>query len=215
MKKLVPDLPLAEAPVPVVKKRGRPKGSRTVRRNACGTARDAIGPVEPGCEIFCLTNGQFSIVDVLDYLLSVTGPASLDLATWTASDGDLRRAHSFLLSRRITRCRFVVDPSFKTRKPEFCAVLTDLFGDDAIRTTPLHGKFACIRNDGWNLAIRSSMNLNVNRRIESVEISDDPGLADCLTEFVDEVYARAAKPDWTRQSASMNARQDIGSRLCF
>lgn len=208
------DLALNAAPVPAVHKAKAPR-KRQIRRFAVGNAGQAVGPITQGCEIFALTNGQFSIVDILEHVLTATGPATLDIATWTAADGDLRRAHAFLLSRVVTRCRFIVDPSFKTRKPEFCAVLNDLFGDEAIRTTPLHGKFALIRNDRWNVAIRTSMNLNVNKRIESVEISDDPDLGAFLGDFVDEVFARSADANFKSQSLGQNAKHDVKSRLSF
>lgn len=198
--------------MPVVH-RSKPR-RRRVQRVAVGAAADAIGAIERGCEIFAITNGQFSIVDILQHVLDTTGPAQLDIATWTAADGDLRRAHAFLLSRSVTRCRFIVDPSFRSRQPAFCATLISLFGDDAIRTIPLHGKFAVIRNDQWSLAIRTSMNLNTNRRIETVEISDDPALAAVLTAFVDEIFERSPTRNFARDEGQL-ARHDTGSRLAF
>lgn len=175
----------------------------------------AIGSVSPGCEIFALTNGQFSMIDVLEHVLSFTGRATIDLATWTAADGDLRRAHAFLLDGKVGRVRVIVDPSFRSRKPEFCALLVELFGSGAIRTTPLHGKFAVIRNADWNIAIRSSMNLNPNRRIETVEISDDPALAEFLTGVTDEIFTRSHHANFASQALSQNARHDADSKLAF
>ena len=215
MAKLTPDLPLEDSPTPAVH-RAKRKRSRRIERVATGAASLALGAIEPGVDLFALTNGQFSIVDVLDHVLSSTGPAELDLATWTASDADLKRAHAFLLDRRVTRLRLVVDPSFKSRKPDFCRVLVDLFGNEAIRTTPLHGKFAVIRNSAWNVAIRSSMNLNVNRRIESVEISDDVDLAGFLAGWVDEVFERAgADANFSTQARAQNDSLASGSKLAF
>lgn len=211
--RLTSDLPLLDSPTPAVHK-AKPR-KRRITRVATDAAASAIGAIEPGCEIFALTNGQFSLVDILYHVLDTTGPANLDIATWTASDGDLRRAHAFLLDGRVKRLRFIVDPSFKARKPDFCNTLVELFGSGSIRTTPLHGKFAVIRNDRWNVAVRSSMNLNVNRRIESVEISDDPDLAGFLSDFTEEVFQRSADANFTSQSESLNATHDRESRLAF
>lgn len=211
--KLIPDLDIRSAPVPAIHK-AQPR-KREIRRNASGNVADALGPITPGCEIFALTNGQFSMIDVLEYALSVTGRASIDIATWTAADGDLRRAHAFLLSGTVERIRMIVDPSFRSRKPDFCQTLIDLFGNESIRTVPLHGKFAVIRNDQWNLAIRTSMNLNPNRRIENVEISDDPDMAAFLTGVTDEIFSRSAAANFTSQSEGINARHDTASRLAF
>lgn len=210
---LKPDLSIARAPVPAVHR--APPRSRRIVRNAVGNVAEAIGPIEAGCELFALTNGQFSMIDVLEHALAKTGPATVDLATWTAADGDLRRAHAFLLDGRVQRARLIVDPSFRSRKPEFCATLVSLFGDEAIRTTPLHGKFALVRNATWNLAIRSSMNLNPNRRIETVEISDDPALAAFLGDVVDQIFARSPAANFTSQNEQINARHDVPSKLAF
>lgn len=213
MTKLQPDLPLSLAPVPAVHKTSSRK--REFRRNATGNVSDALGPVTKGCEIFALTNGQFFMIDVIEHILSFTGRATIDLATWTAADGDIRRAHAFLLDNRVERCRFIVDPSFRSRKPEFCDTLVQLFGNDAVRTTPLHGKFTVIRNAEWSVAVRSSMNLNMNRRIETVEISEDPALADFLTSLTDEIFSRSAEANFASQSLTQNARHDIASKLAF
>lgn len=213
MSKLVADVPLFAAPVPATHS-SKPR-KRKLTRVATDQAAAAIGAIEPGCELFSITNGQFSLVDILQHVLEATGPATLDIATWAASDGDLRRAHAFLLDNRVTRLRLVVDPSFKSRKPEFCAELENLFGGNAIRTTPIHGKFALIRNETWNVAIRTSMNLNTNNRIETVEISDDPDLAAFFAEFADEVFERDPDANFTSQSRALNAVSEGVSRLAF
>lgn len=195
------DLPLSRAPVPAVHR--SPPRLRKIIHSRVGEASTALGELEPGCELFAVTNGQFSLIDVLEHVLDHAGEAEIDLATWTAADGDLRRAHAFLLSGRVRRMRMIVDPSFKSRKPEFCDVLVNLFGQDAIRTVPLHGKFALVRGDR-QFAIRSSMNLNPNRRIETVEISEDAALVDFMRGLVDEIFARSPLANFTSQSERIN-----------
>ena len=192
-----------ETPPPPAVHHGRPR-QRRFASAAGSTAAALIGPLSPGCEIFALTGGQFSISDVILHALDQTGPARVDIATWTAAIGDIRRAETLLTSGRITTLRFVVDPSFQARKPEFCAALVRTFGPAAIRTVPCHAKFVTIRNDRWSLAIRTSMNLNPNRRLENVEVSDDPDLADFLCGYVDRLYALAgADANFTSQSKSL------------
>ena len=174
---------------------------RRIAFNETDQAAQAIGPLEHGCEIFGLTKGQFSISDVIQHCLTETGPATVDIATWTAALGDIKRAENLLRDGRITRIRFVVDPSFKSRKPEFCKALTDTFGPGCIRTVNSHTKFAIIRNERWNLAIRTSMNLNPNPRLENFEISDDAELAGFFSRIVDEVYgAFSGATNFTTQS---------------
>lgn len=199
--KLVTDFDNATLQAPTVY-HGKSR-KRRIAFHAFDQASQAIGPLEPGCEIFGFTKGQFSISDVIQHCLAEIGPASVDIATWTAAVSDIRRAENLLSDGRITRIRFVVDPSFKSRKPEFCEALTSTFGADAIRTTNSHAKFVTLRNATWNLAIRTSMNLNPNPRLENFEISDDADLAGFFTTIVDEIFGTySAAESFTTQSKS-------------
>ena len=71
-----------------------------------------------------------------------------------------------------------------------------LFGDDSIRTTRTHAKFAVITNEDWAVAVRTSMNLNENPRLESIEVSDDPALAGFLLRVVEEIFAEEKQGDF-------------------
>lgn len=188
-----------------------PPRKRRIAFNETEQAAQAIGTLEHGCEIFGLTKGQFSISDVIQHCLTQTGPATVDIATWTAALGDIKRAENLLRDGRITRIRFMVDPSFKSRKPEFCKALVETFGDGCIRTVNSHAKFAIIRNAEWDLAIRTSMNLNPNPRLENFEISDDRNLAQFFTDIVDQVFL--AFSDATNFATQSRKEIDrIGSR---
>lgn len=163
--------------------------ARDIRRGvAAATAAQSIGLIEHGCEIFGLNKGQFSLVDIISHCLAATGPADVLISTWTAAGADLGFAYELLKSGQIRSLRFVVDFSFPTRQPEYCAALRERFGDDCIRVTKTHAKFVTIRNDAWDLVVRSSMNLNENRRLESFEISDHAGMADFLRGVVRELF---------------------------
>jgi hypothetical protein len=166
---------------------GRTRSNRTKKYYSVGNARQCIGEITHGCDIFCLTQGQFSLFDVIEYCLTITGPAAVDISTWTAAGADTKQAKAFLHNGAITDIRWVVDRSFAQRQPEYCGILLREFGD-CIRTTRTHAKFITIKNAAWNIAIRTSMNLNSNPRIEDVEISEDADFVDYLRKFVDEVF---------------------------
>lgn len=166
---------------------------RTVRSGKTGGCAHAIGPVEPGMEVFVLTHGQFSLIDALVYLSREIGPCDLSVSTWTAGSEDLQHMADLLASGQFRSVRFLVDRSFVTRQPAYCAKLRTLFGDDVIRTTRAHAKFITLRNDRFDLAVRTSMNLNYNPRMENIEISDDPALADFMDREFD-TYFREQQP---------------------
>ena len=161
---------------------------RDLRECFCGTANDAIGKLTDGCEIFGFTKGQFSLVDIITAILSQTGPARVDISTWTAASADIRHCYQFVQSGKVHSTRWVVDRSFPTRQPEYFDSLVDRFGADSVRVTRTHAKYCLIDNQDWDIVLRSSMNLNKNPRFENFEISDDPGLADYFRKVTDAIF---------------------------
>jgi hypothetical protein len=165
-----------------------PRKRKITRTINTATAGAAIGPITPGCEVFGVNKGQFSLIDIIAHCLEATGPADVTISTWTAAGADMNFAYDLMRQDAIRSLRFIVDFSFPTRQPQYCAALRERFGDECLRVTKTHAKFVLIRNGEWNLVIRSSMNLNENRRLESFEISDDAGLADFLDSIVAELF---------------------------
>lgn len=174
---------------PRVLKRDTLSGRNVRRELTTRFAVDALGEIEPGCEIYCLTMGKFSLIDVIEHVLNATGPADLVLSTWTAAGADIGFANRLLVEKRIRSMRFVMDYSFESRQPAYCAALREAFGDDAIRVTKNHAKFVLIRNERWNIVVRTSMNLNECRRLETVEISEHAGMAEFLADVVEQLFA--------------------------
>jgi len=167
----------------------RKKINRDLRSGLRGeNAAQVIGDLYPGCEIFGFTKGQFCIINVLEHVLNQVGPAEVVICTWSAASGDIRAAHRMLSLNKIKSLKFIVDFSFKSRKPQFCDELIKAFGGDAIRVTSCHAKFITVKSETYNIAIRTSMNLNYNPRFENFEISDDLGMYDFMTEIVDEIW---------------------------
>jgi hypothetical protein len=163
--------------------------TRTIKPGIRGeSAQRTIGQLTPGCEIYGFTKGQFSCIHILEHVLKQTGPADVTICTWSAASGDISAAHNMLHMGGIDSLRFIVDFSFKSRKPKFCQELIDAFGPDAIRVTSIHAKFMVVRNEAWSLCIRTSMNLNHNPRFENFEISDDAAMCDFMLEIVDEIW---------------------------
>jgi len=162
---------------------------RVVRRVlAAKHVGEAVGSIDRGCEIYGLTKGQWSLIDLMEYCLETTGPADVVVSTWTAANADITFANALFKNGALRSLRFLVDFSFPSRQPAYCAALRAAFGDDAVRLTRNHAKFVLILNDEWSLVVRTSMNLNENRRLENFEISDSPEMATFLVEVVDEIF---------------------------
>lgn len=173
---------------------------RRPRLSKVTNARTALAEFDRGMETYCLTFGQFSLMDAIEAILEKTGPADVAISTWTAGNADLSRSAEHLHNGAIRSMRFIADCSFGQRQPGYLAELVRLFGDDAIRTTRTHAKFAVVSNADWAVAVRTSMNLNENPRLESIEVSDDAALAGFLLRVVDEIFAEEAPGDYRTKS---------------
>lgn len=168
------------------------RNAREVRRvQYADNVAAAIGPVEHDCEIYGLSRGQYSLIDIVEHILGYTGPADLTISTWTAAGADIDYALRLTRDGRVQSVTWLVDASFPIRQPGYCAAMRERFGDGAIRVTENHAKFVLIGNAEWKIALRTSMNLNENRRLESWELSDDAELFAYLSEVVAELFAGA------------------------
>jgi hypothetical protein len=157
-------------------------------RREKAAAQVLAGLDRDGREVYGLTRGQFSLIDILETLLAKTGPARLHLCTWTATGPHIARLAAALNDGRILSGRFLVDVSFTRRCPQEAAAIRSTFGADAIRVTRTHAKFSVIENDGWQIAVRCSANLNTNPRAEHYEIGHDPKLAAFLLAAMDDCW---------------------------
>jgi len=161
---------------------------KKIRACKKGSAADAIGMLEKNMDIFVLTYGQFSLMDGLLAILDQTGPAHINISTWTAAHSDITRSSELLESAEILSFRMIVDRSFKTRQPKYYEHMIGLFGQESIREINTHAKFITIRNDKWDIVVRTSMNLNGNPRLENIEISDNVEFVEFFETIVDDVF---------------------------
>lgn len=161
---------------------------RRARISKVANARDSLRDFDKGREAFILTYGQFSSMDAIEAVLEKTGPANVAIATWTAAAADLSRSAEQLRNQRIRSLRFIVDRSFLTRQPGYATQIVRLFGNEAIRTTRVHAKFAIVQNEDWNVVMPTSMNLNENRRLEYLHVVDCPQLCGFFRQLVDEIF---------------------------
>jgi len=164
-----------------------------VTRDGIGSARKALEGFGTGLRVCGLTGGQFSLIDLLDAVLDITGPADVAISTWTAGVNDTEAAKRAESMGRITRLRMLVDRSFLNRQPKYASRLVDLYGPESIRTCRIHAKFVVVTNDDWNVLISTSMNLNMNRRIESYDVSESPEIVAVWLGLINEIW-ETAKP---------------------
>lgn len=154
-----------------VVKQKRTRG-RAARYSKAANAAKTIAGFGHDLDItFALTNGQFSLLDLVEATLDITGPADVLISTWSAGFYDIDRAEAFRDNGLMKSVRFIMDSSDKRGQAK-TGDIASLFGEDAIRTTRTHAKFVTITNEAWNVVIQTSMNLNKNPRNEQFSMID-------------------------------------------
>lgn len=165
-------------------------------------AQTAIGKIYKGMEIFGITKGQFSIIDIICHLVDQVGVCDVVICTWTAATGDIQRVNDLVYNDKIEKLSFILDRSFITRKPKEFDFLNERC---EVVISNVHAKFVTIKNKDWNIVVRSSMNLNKNSRIECFEVSDDVVLYDYVTEIFKDIQAH--------KNYNHNAFKVVGTRI--
>lgn len=179
---------------------------------ASDSAARSLTEFAPGVALTGLTMGQFSLLDLVAAVLERTGPADVMISTWTTGIRDIERAAWLLETGTIRSFRLLTDRSFPQRQPEYCKALVARFGIESIRSTRTHAKFAVVRNDGWNVVVRSSMNLNTNPRFEQFDLDDSADLASFFVAHADEqpigFDEQAVAAQWaSRDALSLTPRE--------
>lgn len=160
------------------------------------SAARCIGSIEKGCEVFGITKGDFSMIDILRHVVREIGPCHIDIGTWTAASADIQIAFDMLKDDDILSMRWLVDRSFPQRQERYYLALLKRFGQDSVRLARFHAKFIHLYNADFSVAVRTSMNLNMNQRIEFYEISEGTAISGFLKEITDFHFAQPSEDSY-------------------
>jgi len=163
------------------------KQKSDIRITGVRYAADAIPSLAPGMSQFLLTSGSFSTVDLLAHLLSLTGPAYLDCASWCGSYGTMRAVYEFLSDERLLGFRMLMDGGFENVRSGFCEWVAKNVGD-VIVLAPNHAKFCALYNRSWSLVIETSANLTKSQRCEQYRVTDDPDFCFWCVQYFDKLF---------------------------
>jgi len=171
------------------------------------SAADALANWEPteSIEVYGFTKGAFGFLDLLLATLNKTGPADLSLSTWTAHASQIGILAGEQSAGRITSGRFLFDTSFVKREPQTIQAIRKHFGHGAVRVCLTHSKFALLTGKNTTVTLRTSANLNLNKRFEDFTISADPELHKFLTALLDDFWTNQ-RPELADQSPGQIAK---------
>jgi len=134
----------------------------------CAEPSVLLDGLEPGGVALGLSDGRWSVIDMLAVLVEKLGRCALTINTWTISLPVLGRLWAMQQEGHLWQCRFALDRSYPRREPDCWKSLLAGWGPGAVRIANLHGKFCVLSGaDGIDALLLGSANLNANRRIET------------------------------------------------
>lgn len=168
-------------------------------------ARAALEQLVPGARLFGITAG-FSLGALLSAALEKTGPARVSVITARCGkkEADVLAA--------LPDSRLVLGQSVVALAKETARHAEQAMTPERVRVAMVHAKIVTIRNDRWNLVIRSSMNLSQNLRAEQFDVCDDAAIADQADAWIGEIFEQTPPGIWTAQTTLSNVERHFFCR---
>jgi hypothetical protein len=131
-----------------------------------------------------VTDGSWSLHELLEYVLKQTGSAHVQISSFALSEVAIRSFAQLIDEQKIITLNCLFDKSCRRTKFDlltYCASISN------IRLSENHMKLILIKNNNWSVAINSSANFTPNKRTEAGVItsitSDYNYYADCFQEI--------------------------------
>jgi hypothetical protein len=121
--------------------------------------------IEMGCIIEFVSDGRWSIHQIVRHLIEITGAVDVHLATWTITEEPLRMLFKLKNEGKIKELNCLFDHRIKERTPKSFQFASQFV--DKIGLAKSHAKVTVLENEEWAISINSSMNWSKNPRTES------------------------------------------------
>ncbi|RYY69346.1 MAG: hypothetical protein EOO13_09805 [Chitinophagaceae bacterium] len=138
---------------------------RSVIGKVYNSVEEAIGEIEQNVIIEYTSAAEWSMHELLFYILTKTGPAEVYIATWSMSENASRSILQMIESGMITRLSGVIDFRTKNRHPAAFQLAASIFS--RMRLYSNHAKVTVIENENWSITITGSANYTNNPRAEA------------------------------------------------
>lgn len=168
------DLPKSED-IPQEKASGAIPKQLNQRLAAGNKIHDVLAIVEKGCCVHWLSDGEWSMHDLLLGLLQISGPADVFLSSYAFSEYPARLIAD-LKDRKIIRSLYcLIDSRIDKRSASALALVRNCA--DHLKMVNTHAKVTVIENREFVFCIIGSANYTTNKRYEAGMIIADAGVS--------------------------------------
>lgn len=158
------------------------------RVTASNKVHDVLAMVQPGCCVHWLSDGEWSLHDLLLGLLQITGPADVYLSSYAFSEYPARLIAD-LKDRKIIRSLFcLIDSRIDKRSASALTLVTNCA--DQLKLVNTHAKVTVIENSANIFCIIGSANYTTNKRYEAGMIISDAVVSSFHKKWICDELAR-------------------------
>jgi len=144
--------------------------------------RKKVGSLERARYHHFTTDGHWSAIHLLEFVLEQCGPADVWMTTWSISENAIRRMVSLHSEQSIKSLNALFDRRVKIYNTNAYHFAERHF---KIKLMPVHAKVTVIKGERMTAVINQSANYNENKRLESGIISTVAGDADYYIEWIE------------------------------
>lgn len=139
-------------------------------------------------------DNRIQLFDVIEKILSETGPSEIYISTFSISEEFLRRIFRLRQRGWLTKATMLADLKASRKTVNLYTFISNTFDD--VYLAENHSKVILIRNTKWMVSICTSQNQTRGNRTESGMITTDPRIyMDLMERFSEIVNTKAIQLD--------------------
>jgi len=162
-------------------------GPRFLSDDKLSTIHSAIGNMDQSWEnLFFMTDGAWSNIQLIEYILRYTGPANVFFTTWSIAADTISALNAWKESGQILSIWAILDQGIRNRKPEILQQATGSFTN--LKLIKCHAKVTVIQNESHSIVLMGSANFTRNPRKEVGMIIKNKELAEANIKWILEEF---------------------------
>jgi hypothetical protein len=143
---------------------------------------DVMEKVKQGQNVIWVSDGLWSMHQLLMSMLDVTGPAIVHISSYAMGETPVRYIVQLKEAGLITELYCVLDNRVDTRSAGSLQVIMSISDEYSLIDT--HAKVTVVQNDHWNLTVVGSANYTENKRYEAGIIMTTTAAADQQVKWI-------------------------------
>lgn len=143
---------------------------------------ERFGTLKPSKSIFFHTEGAWSNIHLLEYILHQIGTSKVYFSTWSISIAAIRCLKEWQENDLISDLFAVLDRGIRNRKPEIYQQCVANF--ENLKFAKCHAKVCVIENKNFSFTLMGSANFTENPRIEAGILIEDQNIASQNIEWI-------------------------------